>query len=59
MEYFVRAIPHKQANDCGVHKDSPAFFVPYKSIFDVPELVTLMVSAYGKHDRGLVTFKSS
>jgi hypothetical protein len=58
MEYFVRAIPHKQAYDHGVHKDSPTFFVPHKSIFDIPELVTLMVSAYGKHDRGLATFKS-
>lgn len=58
LEYFVRAIPHKQANERGVHKNSPVLFVPLKSIFDVPELVKLMVSAYGKHDRGLVTFKS-
>jgi hypothetical protein len=58
LEYFVPAIPHKQASERGVHRDSPILFVPLKSIFDVPELVRLMVSAYGKHDRGLVRFKS-
>lgn len=58
LEYFVRAIPHKQAHERGVHRESPALFVPNKSIFDVPELLKLMVAAYGKYDRGLVTFKN-
>ena len=58
LEYFVRAIPYKQAHERGVHKDSPTFFVPHRDIFKVPELVKLLVSAYGKNDRGLVKFRS-
>ncbi len=54
LEYFVRAIPHRQADDWGVHKDLPIWFVPHRLIFKVPELLKLMVSAYGKHDCGLV-----
>jgi hypothetical protein len=57
LEYFVPAIPHKSSKERGVHKNSPVLFVPLKSIFDIPELVKLMVSAYGKQDRGLITFK--
>lgn len=55
LEYFVQAIPYKQATEKGAHRDSPILFVPNKSIFRIPELVKLMVSAYDKHDRGMVT----
>jgi len=58
LEYFVRAIPYKRATEKGVHRDLPILFVPNKSIFRIPELVKLMVSAYDKHDRGMVTLKS-
>jgi len=55
LEYFVRAVPRRLAETPGVHKDAQVWFVPDCSIFKVPELVKLMVSAYGKHDRGLGT----
>jgi hypothetical protein len=55
FEYFVPTIPYKKKSGPGVHRDSAILFVPYESIIEVPELLRLMVSAYGKHDRGLVT----
>lgn len=48
LEYFVRAIPFKRAQEKGVHKKSPTLFVPHISIFDVPELVNLLTSAFKK-----------
>jgi hypothetical protein len=48
LEYFVRAIPFKRSQEKGVHKKSPTLFVPHKSIFDVPELVNLLTSAFNK-----------
>lgn len=58
LEYFVRGVPHKLAHDLGMHRPSPVLFVPHRTIFDVPELVKLMVSAYRKDDRGVVKFRS-
>ncbi len=57
LEYFVRAVPFKQAGHRGVHRDSPTLFVPNKCIFDVPEVIDLLVLNAGKHQRGLVAFK--
>jgi hypothetical protein len=48
LEYFVRAIPFKRSQEKGVHKKSPTLFVPHRSIFDVPELVNFLMSAFKK-----------
>lgn len=57
LEYFVRAVPFKQCGKRGIHRDSPALFVPNKCIFDVPEIIDILVANTGKHQRGLVAFK--
>lgn len=57
LEYFVSSIPHKQSKDQGVHKNRPIWLVPNKSIFKIPELFQFMVTAYGKHDRGITKIK--
>lgn len=57
IEFFAPTIPHKLSGNRGMHRDSAILFVPRQSIFDIPEIVGLMVSAYGKFERGLVTFQ--
>lgn len=50
LEFFVRAVPLRLAGLRGIHTDTPALFVPNQNLFEVPELVKLMVSAYAKQD---------
>ena len=57
LEFFVRSVPFKIAEQRGVLKDAPVLSVPNICLFDVPEIVDLLVAGYGKHDRGLVAFK--
>lgn len=52
LEFFVPAVAFRIASAGGVHRDVPNFFVPLKCVFQVPELVKLMVAGYGKHLRG-------
>ena len=53
LEYFVPTVPYKQSKSRGIHNDSPIVFVPFRSIFKIPEVVRLLVSAYGKHRHGV------
>lgn len=57
LEYFVRGVPFKVAEQRGVHRNASVLFVPNKCIFDVPELVDVMAAGLDKHKRGLVAFK--
>lgn len=58
LEFFVPGIPLLLSSSPGIYRSSAAFFVPFLSIFDIPELFALMVNAYGKNEQGKVTFKS-
>lgn len=57
LEYFVRAIPYKLAGQRGIHRDSPILFAPNKCIFEVREIIDILVVSASKHRRGLVAFK--
>lgn len=50
LEFFVRAVPLRLAGQRGIHTDAPVLFVPNRNLFEVPDLVKLMVSAYAKQD---------
>jgi hypothetical protein len=58
LELFVPNIPLRLSSHPGTYRDGTTFFVPFLSVFDIPELLALMVSAYGKNEQGKVTFKS-
>lgn len=55
LEYFVPGVPYKRSWERGVHRKSPSLLIPYKDMFDVPELLDLLVAGYRKHYEGLVT----
>lgn len=56
LEYFIPFMPNRLRDEHGTHRDSPTLFVPYRCIFIVPELANLLVTAYGKQQRGIIAF---
>ena len=58
MEFFVPSIPHNESWQHGVLKNAKVLYVPNKSIFEIGELVNIMVSGYRKAHLGKVTFRS-
>ncbi|WP_157726482.1 hypothetical protein [Imhoffiella purpurea] len=59
VEIFVPGIQAKRRNDLGiVAPNKSILFVPYQDIFDIPELVQIMVSGYGKFVDGKSRIKS-
>jgi hypothetical protein len=59
VEIFVPGLKIKERNKAGVIRKSKRFLkVPYVSIFDINEIVELMVDAYGKHINGKSRIKS-
>ena len=57
-EFFVPQIPLSLLSKPGILKRSHIWHIPKKNIFEIPELLRLMVAGYGKSEKGLVTFKS-
>lgn len=58
LELFAPRIPLHLADQPGVHKNLSTMFVPLASIFEIPELLALMVSAYGKNEQGKATVET-
>ena len=56
LEFFVRSVPFKAAGQRGCLKDGSVLSIPNVCIFTVPEILSILVSGYSKHDRGLVAF---
>jgi hypothetical protein len=59
VEVFVPGLEIKRRSSLGVVVPSKnILFVPYQDIFDIPELVQVMVSGYGKFVNGKTRIKS-
>jgi len=58
FEFYAPKIPSALLSKPGVLKRSAVWYIPKKNIFDVPELLKLMVSGHAKSKDGLVTFES-
>jgi hypothetical protein len=58
LEFFVPSIPLSESSRLGVLKNTNALYIPKKNIFQVEELLTIMVAGYRKADLGMVTFGS-
>lgn len=54
LEFFAPSIPSRMRNQLGVHKQTQSLFVPRISLFAIPELTKLLVSALEKHRNGQV-----
>lgn len=53
IEIFTPGLRYKKRSEKGVlNPENSVFMVPYLKIFEIPELVELMVSGYGKHAEG-------
>jgi len=57
LEFFVPFIPHSESDQQGILKKSVVLYIPDKSIFEIEELVEIMVSGYRKAELGMVTFR--
>lgn len=55
IEFFVPHVPFRISSGLGIFKKSPNLFIPNESIFDVKEMVDLLVTGYAKNERGLVS----
>lgn len=54
VETFLPRVPEKYAKRPGViHGRSPVFLAPYVEVLDVPEIMSMLVRALGKHRDGL------
>jgi len=58
LEFFVPSMPHNESSQHGVLKKAKVLYVPNKSIFEIDELVNVMVSGYRKAHLRKVTFRS-
>jgi len=59
IEYFCPAIPHKDFKTPGIFQDKNIYFMPFQEICKIPEIMDLMVTNYGKNQKGMVEFKNS
>jgi hypothetical protein len=57
LEFFVPAIPFNESTRKGFLKNAKVLYIPNKNIFEIEELVNIMVSGYRKADLGMVTFR--
>lgn len=48
LEFYVRGVPARLTGQRGIHTDAQVLLVPNKNLFEVPELLRLMVSGYAK-----------
>ncbi len=57
LEFFAPSIPLNESARQGFLKNAKVLYIPNKNIFEIEELVNIMVSGYRKADLGMVTFR--
>ena len=57
LEFFAPSIPLNESTRQGFLKNAKVLYVPNKNIFEIEELVNIMVSGYRKADLGMITFR--
>lgn len=57
LEFFVPSIPLNESGRQGVLKNSKVLYIPNKNIFEIQELMNIMVTGYRKADLGMVAFR--
>lgn len=58
LEFFVPSIPSAELTRNGVLRDTKILYIPKKNIFEVQELVGLMLAGYRKSELGMVKFRT-
>jgi hypothetical protein len=58
LEFFVPSIPLNESSRLGVLKNSKVLYVPNKNIFEVEELMKIMVAGYRKAALGMVALQN-
>ena len=57
LEFFAPSIPLNESARQGFLKNTKVLYIPNKNIFEIEELMNIIVSGYRKADLGMVTFR--
>lgn len=58
FEFFVPTIPIRRRSERGIQKKSNILFTPFIEFGEIPELMNLLTSGYGKFHQGAVAFET-